>query len=121
MTEHIQPKAEKTQPSNAAAPSLQAAADPAAAHRAARRRLLAGGIATVPAIVTLTSRPAFATGGNVCSLSALASANVSRVMNSKCGDSPGCWKNHDLSAWADGATFMGKSVPFTQSTLITTV
>jgi hypothetical protein len=62
-----------------------------------RRMLLRGGI---PAVMTLASRPALATGP-ACTVSAVLSANLSNPIEQglNCGVSPGCWKN---LAYRDG-------------------
>jgi hypothetical protein len=78
-------------------------------------------LAGAPIILTLANRTAHATGGGggfVCSMSILASANLSNPIerNANCGVSPGCWKHnaHSDSMWQstgiDPATPIG-SVP----------
>lgn len=69
----------------------------------ARRRILAGGLASVPVILTLTSRPAFAGGDKKkkgpgeCGPSGLISGNLSQNAepDEGClGKTPGYWKTH---------------------------
>lgn len=61
-------------------------------NRVARRRLLQGA-ASLPLVMSITSRPAWA-GGNRCSPSALASADLSgRHDFEGCGKSAGYWRN----------------------------
>ncbi len=63
------------------------------ARREARRRILAGGLAGAPLILTLTSRPALASH---CSPSGMASGNLSKVHEVECaGRTPGYWKTHE--------------------------
>jgi hypothetical protein len=72
------------------------------ARREARRRFLAGGIASAPLILTLSSRPAFAGGGGHwgggtnCGPSTLLSGNLSNNAEPEgCrGKTPGYWKTH---------------------------
>jgi hypothetical protein len=62
-----------------------------------RRRFLAGGLAAAPVILTLSNRPALATGGRVCTPSAYVSVAVGTSLTGpqRCyGRSPGYWKNH---------------------------
>lgn len=77
------------------------------ARREARRRFLTGGIATAPLIVTLTSRPALATGGSYwggggCGPSSMLSGNLSNNTEPQgCeGKTPGYWKTH-FKYWPD--------------------
>jgi len=74
-----------------------------------RRRFLLGGLSAVPTIVTLANRPALATGGRVCTVSAALSGNASRPLTGRCGSSPGCWKNHALRNNASSWTYAGFS------------
>jgi hypothetical protein len=72
------------------------------ARRDARRRVLAGGLATAPLILTLASRPAFAGGGKHwgggknCGPSSMLSGNLSNNAEPEgCrGKTPGYWKTH---------------------------
>lgn len=57
-----------------------------------RRRFLKGGIAATPAIITLTSRPAFG-ALKACTTSAINSWNPSVELECPCGDTPGWYKN----------------------------
>jgi hypothetical protein len=74
----------------------------ASARREARRRVLVGGLATAPLILTLASRPAFAAGGGHwgggknCGPSAMLSGNLSNNNEpTGCrGKTPGYWKTH---------------------------
>jgi hypothetical protein len=63
-----------------------------------RRRLLKGGMAAAPVLMTLANRPAF--GANGATPSAFGSMNASRTdeVNTPTGRSPGYWKNH-TDAW----------------------
>lgn len=68
----------------------------------ARRRILAGGLASVPVILTLTSRPAFAGGKTKgpegqCGPSGMISGNLSQNAEPSegcLGKTPGYWKTH---------------------------
>lgn len=61
--------------------------------REARRRVLAGGLASAPFLLTLSSRPAFASH---CSPSGMMSGNLSRHHDVEClGLTPGYWKTHE--------------------------
>jgi hypothetical protein len=73
----------------------------ARARREARRRVLAGGLASAPMILTLASRPAFAggggwVGGKNCGPSTLLSGNLSNNNEPQgCeGETPSYWKTH---------------------------
>ncbi len=67
-------------------------AEQVSARREARRRFLLGGAATAPVILTLTSRPAFA---SQCSVSGRQSGNLSKPADHQCvGLTPGYWKTH---------------------------
>jgi hypothetical protein len=70
------------------------------ARREARRRILAGGLASAPVILTLTSRPALATH---CSDSGAGSGNQSNAAHDVVcqGLTPGFWKTHaeECSQW----------------------
>lgn len=85
------------------------------ARREARRRFLAGGLASAPLILTLTSRPALATGGGYwggggCGPSSMVSGNLSNNTEPQgCeGKTPGYWKTHTkygpdgFKYWLDG-------------------
>ena len=75
-------------------PKGQAAvgAAPKDAPGASRRRVILGGAAVAPVIVTLASRPALA---NVCTVSGTLSGNMSRPDAADCrGLTPGYWKTH---------------------------
>lgn len=64
----------------------------ALARRDARRRILAGGLAGAPLILTLSSRSAFASH---CSVSGMMSGNLSSPTDIVCtGRTPGYWKAH---------------------------
>ena len=76
------------------------------ARREARRRVLTGGLASAPLILTLASRPAMATWGGgggydtqKCGYSGMLSGNMSQVtMNSYCkGKKPKYWKTKEDS------------------------
>ncbi|MGF1630426.1 MAG: hypothetical protein ACFCUT_13210 [Kiloniellaceae bacterium] len=72
------------------------------ARREARRRVLAGGLASAPLILTLSSRPASAVGGGYwgggknCGPSSMLSGNLSNNAEPEgCrGKTPGYWKTH---------------------------
>lgn len=69
------------------------AADETQLRREARRRILAGGLAAAPLVLTLSSRSAFATH---CSPSGMDSGNMSRGHDVEClGLTPGFWKTHE--------------------------
>jgi hypothetical protein len=73
-------------------------------------------------VLTLSSQRALAiVGQKACTVSTWASAHPSAQVSTPCGDSPGCWKNHDFAAWADGAVFKQIPVQYTHSTTITSV
>lgn len=67
---------------------------------AARRRLLKGGAAATPVLLTLSSKTAMATG-NCTAASAFASLNASRpdVLKSCTGKYPSWWKSCHVSYW----------------------
>ena len=92
--------------------------------RARRRQFLVGSIATA-GLATITNRSALATTAGQCTVSAVGSMNPSHVITGACGDSPGCWKNHDSLVWNDGATFtvngVSMAVPYTHDTQINKV
>ncbi|WP_193369808.1 hypothetical protein [Pelagibius marinus] len=108
---------------SASGPAPQASTEQQA-RREARRRILAGGLAGAPFVVTLTSRPAFAT---YCSPSATTSGNPSRAALAICsGLTPEWWFSHpdDVAncgiivgpcnpLYYDGATCSDYSVPTT--------
>lgn len=126
MTQHISPNQNDAPVAGAARSKDSALNDEAVRERRRqeRRRLLLGSAAGAGAIVTMANRPAFAWsggggGGGQCTVSALGSLHPSRPVSGSCGDSPGCWKNHDSGCWADGAIFNGVPVKYTHSTLIT--
>ena len=86
-------------------PSGQEESAEVRARREARRRVIAGGLATAPLLLTLTSRPAFGTGwyggggktGQNCGPSGLLSGNLSQDHGEPkyCeGKTPGYWKTH---------------------------
>lgn len=79
--------------------------------REARRRVLAGGLASAPLVLTLTSRSAFASH---CSASGGHSGNTSSAHDDVVclGNTPGYWKTHepDFSQWA----FPGTCNPITE-------
>lgn len=92
MADEIRPEVEnagcESPPANAGQ-----AADEAQLRREARRRILAGGLAGAPLLLTLSSRPAFATH---CSPSGMESGNMSRGHDVEClGLTPGYWKTHE--------------------------
>lgn len=63
------------------------------ARREARRRVLAGGLASAPLVLTLASRPALASH---CSISGMTSGNLSSTHDVVCeGRTPGYWKTHE--------------------------
>lgn len=69
------------------------APDEARLRREARRRILVGGLAGAPLVLTLSSRSAFATH---CSPSGMDSGNMSRGHDVEClGLTPGFWKTHE--------------------------
>jgi hypothetical protein len=71
--------------------------DSATDHRAGRRRFLTAGLGAAPVILTLSNRPALATGGRVCTPSAYVSVAIGTSLTGpqRCyGRSPGYWKNH---------------------------
>ncbi len=74
------------------APTEESASEKA--RRDARRRILAGGLAGAPLILTLTSRPALASS---CSISAMGSeTHLSHASQVTCrGLTPGFWKTHE--------------------------
>ncbi|MGE5386967.1 MAG: hypothetical protein ACM3SV_13880 [Betaproteobacteria bacterium] len=67
---------------------------PGVTHTESRRRLLRGGLAAAPVLMTLANRPAF--GANGATPSAFGSMNSSRTDSvvEATGVSPGYWKNH---------------------------
>jgi hypothetical protein len=74
-------------------------------------------LAGAPIILTLANRPALASGkkgggGFVCSMSILASANLSNPVEAgaNCGVSPGCWKNR---AYDESGTKLWESTGYT--------
>lgn len=79
---------------------------------AARRRfLLTGGLASMPMIATLASRPALATTA-ACTISKTLSNNPSFAPTANCGVSPGCWKNQAASdgQWQSTSYSPGQSL-----------
>lgn len=75
-------------------------AEPASLAARRRRRLLLGG-ASAPLLLTIASRPAWA-GGETCTQSALASANLSgQHTQGGCGKSAGFWSVKQY-AWPEG-------------------
>jgi hypothetical protein len=92
MADEIRPDVENAGRERAPADALQAP-DEAQVRREARRRILMGGLAGAPLVLTLSSRSAFATH---CSPSGMDSANLSRGHDVEClGLTPGYWKTHE--------------------------
>lgn len=95
MAEQIRPDVENGGRERVLA-NLPQAPDEAQLRREARRRILAGGLAGAPLLLTLSSRSAFATH---CSPSGMNSGNMSRGHEGEClGLTPGYWKTHELEA-----------------------
>jgi hypothetical protein len=89
----------------------------AAAMLASRRRLLRGGLAAAPVMMTLVSRPVRAGGGTKCTAaSAFASVNLSRpdLMSNCSGRVPPYWSG--TTSWPSGCKANGSNA--TQFTAI---
>lgn len=92
MADKIRPDVENAGRERVTANALQAP-DEAQLRREARRRILVGGLAGAPLVLTLSSRSAFATH---CSPSGMDSGNMSRGHDVEClGLTPGYWKTHE--------------------------
>ena len=117
MNPHLEPQAATDQTRPMTSSATRDVDEQALARKLERRRkVLIGGV-VASGLLTIGNRPALANGG-ACTVSAVASANPSHTQSGPCGNSPGCWKNHDFALWADGATFMNVSVPYTHSTVL---